>query len=77
VAFSRIESNTGWRSVGRAADDPQDLRRCRLLLQGLGDLGVARRSSLNNRTFSIAITALARVASKSICFCRNGCTSGR
>ena len=33
-------SNTGWTSVGELADDAQDLAGRRLLLQGLGEVGV-------------------------------------
>ena len=42
---------------GRAADDAEHLGRCRLMLQGLAQFCVALRSSLNSRTFSIAMTA--------------------
>ena len=35
-------SNTGWTSVGELAIDAQDLARGRLLLEGLGQLAVAR-----------------------------------
>ena len=42
---------------GRAADDAEHLSRCRLMLQRLAQFCVAFLSSLNKRTFSIAITA--------------------
>ena len=42
---------------GRAADDAEHLGRCRLMLQGLPQFCVASCNSLNNRTFSIAMTA--------------------
>ena len=41
----------------RAADDAEHLGRCRLMLQGLAQFCVALLSSLNSRTFSMAITA--------------------
>ena len=41
----------------RAADDAEHLGRCRLMLQGFAQFRVALLSSLNSRTFSMAITA--------------------
>ena len=41
----------------RAADDAEHLGRCGLMLQGLAQFRVAFLSSLNRRTFSMAITA--------------------
>ena len=41
----------------RAADDAEHLGRCRLMLQRLAQFRVALLDSLNNRTFSMAITA--------------------
>ena len=41
----------------RAADDAEHFRGCRLMLQRLAQFRVAFLSSLNNRTFSIAMTA--------------------
>ena len=52
----------------RAGDDTQDLTRRGLLLQRLGEVAVAPSSSLNSRTFSMAITAWsAKVSSSLIC----------
>ena len=42
---------------GRAADDAEHLGCRRLVLQGLAQFRVALLSSLNNRTFSMAMTA--------------------
>ena len=62
----------------RAADDAEHLRRCRLMLQGLAQFRVALLSSLNSRTFSMAITAWsAKVLSRSICLSVKGRTSVR
>ena len=78
IALSIIASNTGWVSVGEllmtfrisavavccsSASVTSALRAC---------------SSLNSRTFSMAITAwLAKVLIRSICFCVNARTSRR
>ena len=62
----------------RAADDAEHLGRCRLMLQRLAQFRVALLSSLNSRTFSMAITAWsAKVSSSAICFSVNGRTSMR
>ena len=42
---------------GRAADDAEHLGRRRLMLQRLAQFCIALLSSLNSRTFSMAITA--------------------
>ena len=61
---------------GRAADDAEHLGRRRLMLQGLAQFCVALLSSLNSRTFSMAITAWsAKVLSSLICLSVNGRTS--
>ena len=63
---------------GRAADDAEHLGRRGLMLQGLAQLRVALPSSLNKRTFSMAITAWSAKVSRSlICFRVNGRTSVR
>ncbi len=50
----------------------------RLLLQCLGEIRLRSCNSLNNRTFSMAITAwFAKVSSSAICFSVNGRTSIR
>ena len=77
LALPRIDSNgrsqsgvsrTGWEIVGRAADD---LEGCRRLRSAVPAIRLSRRSrftSLNSRTFSIAITAWsAKVLSSSTC----------
>ena len=57
----------------RAADDSQDLAGRSLLLQSIGQRLVRSCSSLNNRTFSIAITAWsAKVFTSVICLSENG-----
>ena len=62
----------------RAADDAEHLGRCRLMLQGLAQFRVALPSSLNSRTFSMAITAWsAKVSRSAICLSVNGRTSVR
>ena len=62
----------------RAADDTEHSARCRLMLQRLAQFRVALLSSLNSRTFSIAITAWsAKVSRSSICFSVKGRTSVR
>ena len=77
-AFSAMVSKTGWTSVGEPRDDPQDLAGRRLLLQGLGEIAVARLELRNRRTFSMAMTAWsANVFSRSICLSVNGRTSVR
>ena len=46
-----------WLHVGRrAADDAEHLGRCRLVLQGLAQFALRSWSSLNSRTFSMAMT---------------------
>ena len=68
--------DVGW----RAADHPEDLARGGLLLQRLGHLRVGlvsarffSSSSVNSRTFSIAITAWsAKVSQSAICLSVNG-----
>ena len=61
----------------RARDDAQDLAGRRLLLQRLGEVAVAASSSVNSRTFSMAITAWsANVLSRSICRSGNSPASG-
>ena len=58
---------------GRAADDAEHLGRRRLMFQGLAQFCVAFRSSLNSRTFSMAITAWsAKVSRRAICLSVNG-----
>ena len=61
-------------SVGELADDPQDLARWPSAARAPRSVrGCAPRSSLNSRTFSIAITAWsAKVSSSSICFVGEG-----
>ena len=56
---------------GRAADDAEHLGRCGLMLQGLAQFRIALPSSLNKRTFSMAITAWsAKVSSSAHLPCR-------
>ena len=63
---------------GRPADDAEHLGRCRLMLQGLAQFALRSSSSLNSRTFSMAMTAwLAKVLSNSICLSEKGRTSIR
>ena len=63
---------------GRAADDAEHLGGRGLMLQCLAQFCVALLSSLNSRTFSIAITAWsAKVLRSSICLSVNGRTSVR
>ena len=50
---------------GRAADDAEHLGRCRLMLQGLAQFRIALASSLNSRTFSMAMTAWSAKVSSS------------
>ena len=58
---------------GRAADDAEHLGRCRLMLQRLAQFCVALASSLNSRTFSMAITAWsAKVSEQLDLFVREG-----
>ena len=53
----------------RAADDAEHLGGCRLMLQASRNSALRSWSSLNRRTFSIAITAWsAKVLSSAICF---------
>ncbi len=62
----------------RAADDAEHLGRCCLMLQRLAQFGIALPSSLNSRTFSMAITAWsAKVLRRAICFSVKGRTSVR
>ena len=62
----------------RAADDAEHLGRRRLMLQGLAQFCVALLSSLNSRTFSMAMTAWsAKVSSSLICAGVKGRTSVR
>ena len=42
TALAAMVSKTGWTSVGELGDDPQDLAGRRLLLEGLGEVAVAR-----------------------------------
>ena len=66
-------SKTGWTSVGELDDDAQDLAGGGLLLQRLGEVAVAASSSLNRRTFSMAMTAWsAKVLRSSTCSSREG-----
>ena len=63
---------------GRAADDAEHLGRCRLMLQGLASSALLSWISLNNRTFSMAITAWsAKVLRSAICLSVKGRTSVR
>ena len=57
TALATIASNTGWTSGSRLADDAQDVAGRGLRVQRLGQLTVALLSSVNRRTFSMAITA--------------------
>ena len=59
AALSATASKTGWVSVGELLMTLQNLGGGGLLLEGLGDLALRACSSLNSRTFSIAITAWA------------------
>ena len=62
----------------RARDHPQDLGRRRLLLQRLVSSRFRASSSVNSRTFSIAMTAWsAKVSRSAICLSENGLTSRR
>ena len=57
---------------------PSTSARCRLVLQGLAQFRLRSWSSLNSRTFSMAITAWsAKVLRSAICFSEKGRTSVR
>ena len=73
TALATIVSKTGCTSVGELADDAQNLAGGRLLLERLVSSRFRVSSSLNRRTFSMAITAWsANVWSRSMCFSENG-----
>ena len=62
----------------RAADDAEHLGCCGLMLQASRNSALRSWISLNNRTFSMAITAWsAKVLRSAICFSVNGLTSVR
>ena len=75
AAFSATTSSTGWMSVGELAMTPKHLSSSRSDAPGSRS-SLALLSSLNNRTFSMAMTAWsAKVSSSLICFSVNGRTS--
>ena len=61
-----------------AADDGEHLGRCGLMLQGLTQIGSALAQLVEQRVFSMAMTAwLAKLLTNSTCLSVNGRTSWR